>query len=444
MITSFRRRRPPTTGGRTPCGRYGRALVAVASALSALCLTLVQSPPAVAASVLSPMDATRMKLTAGDFQSRWDAISAIEASGRVTSYTGQTALTPLLDGKGRTGTRGLCHATNLNPDYKPDGFCWDTADDTSAEWTPQGLTASHDAQPGGTWLGKYVYIASWHYTGDTFARISVVDNSPGLPTTYDHVLLVDPYGAGSAANFRAVGDPNSGRTPVPGGHADGISWYGSKLFLATGHQIQVYDLRHLWRMSDNTAASVGIQGDGRSTARYHNWALPMIGVYHNGNKGDPCTDTAPCLTSLSLDRTGADGLITSEINATGGRPVVRWPLNATDALLQTDGARNHLGTVTATVAYRVPIWKVQGAATDGTHYYFSGECPAYAGSTDSDVPYCVHWAVPNQAPHVLTYAPPLTQNLSWSPSAGRLWGLNERADHTAPGKRVVFSLDPPD
>ncbi|MET9065764.1 hypothetical protein [Streptosporangium sandarakinum] len=36
-------------------------------------------------------------------------------------------------------------------------------------------------------------------TGDAFARISVVDNSPGLSTTYDHVLLADPYGAGSTA-----------------------------------------------------------------------------------------------------------------------------------------------------------------------------------------------------------------------------------------------------
>jgi hypothetical protein len=194
-------------------------------------------------------------------------------------------------------------------------------------------------------------------------------------------------------------------------------------------------------MSDNTSSAVGIQ-NGKSSARYHNWALPMIGVYYNGQSRAGCTDTAPCLTSLSLDRTGGDGLITSEINERGGRPVVRWPLSADNALLETNTVNDYSGTVTAELAYRVPIWKVQGAAFDGEHYYFSGECPEYAGSDNADVPYCIHWARPGGEPHALTYAPPLTQNLSWSPSAARLWGVNERANSTT-GKRVVFSFDPP-
>ncbi|CAL9594409.1 hypothetical protein SUDANB58_05303 [Streptomyces sp. enrichment culture] len=383
-----------------------------------------------------------MKLTSDDFQSRWDAIADIEASGKVTSYyePGEDALGPLLDGRGHTGSKGLCHPTNLDTAYSIDGFCWNKADDTSSEWTPQGITGSHDASPAGTWLGKYVYIASWHYTGNTFARITVVDNSPGHPPIYNHVLLVDTYGSGSSANFRAVGDPATTRSPAPGAHADGIAWYGNKLFLATGHQIQVYDLRHLWKMSDNSSESVGIRGSV-SSARYHNYALPMIGLYHNGAPGAACTDSAPCLTSLSLDRSGEDGLITSEFGAHGGRPVVRWPLSD-NGLLETDTASNSTGTVQAQEAFRVPVWRVQGAAFDGEHYYFSGECPEYAGSDNADVPYCIHWARPNGEPHVLTYAPPLTQNLSWSPSAKRLWGINERANYST-GKRVVFSLDPP-
>jgi hypothetical protein len=419
-----------------------RTWTAAASAFGALALLVAAPQPAAAATPLTKMDASVMHLTADDFQSRWDAIDAIEAGGKVTSYydPAKDALGPLLNGTGHTGSRGLCHPTNLNSSYSPDGFCWNTDDDTSSEWTPQGITGSHDASPSGTWLGKYVYIASWHHTGDDFARITVVDNSPGGPPTYNHVLLVDPYGSGGSANFRAVGDPSSPRTPVPGGHADGISWYGNKLFLATGHQIQVYDLRHLWKMSDNGSASVGIQ-NGTSSARYHNYALPMIGLYYNGDRGAACTDTAPCMTSLSLDRTGTDGLITSEVATQGGRPVVRWPLSG-NGLLETDTTSNSTGTVTADSAYRVPIWKVQGAATDGQYYYFSGECPEYAGSSDADVPYCIHWAKPGGEPHVLTYAPPLTQNLSWSPSAGRLWGINERANSTT-GKRVVFSFDPP-
>ncbi|MFF0033675.1 hypothetical protein ACFYS7_37075 [Streptomyces avermitilis] len=37
---------------------------------------------------------------------------------------------------------------------------------------------------------------------------------------------------------------------------------------------------------------------------------------------------------------------------------------------------------------------MQGAATDGTYYYFSGECPETAGTTDSDAPYCIHRPFP--------------------------------------------------
>ncbi|GHG20680.1 hypothetical protein [Streptomyces zaomyceticus] len=424
--------------------RGSRTVGAVLSALGLLGLSLASAQPAAAATPLAPLDASTYTLTAGDFNGRWAAINALEATGRVTSFPDEPALSRVLDGNGHTGRAGLCHTSNLDPSYGANGFCWNTTDDTSDVWTPQGFTGSHDAQPGGTWNGKHVYIASWHNPDNTKARITVVDNSsPAGPPVYNHILLVDPYGSGTTANFRAVGDPTSGARPFPGAHADGISWYGNKLFVATGHQIQVYDLRHLWKM-DNSSSAVGVVG-GKAHAANQNWALPMIGIYSNAAAGAPCSDTSPatpCLTSLSLDRNGTDSLVTSEFAAKGGRPVVRWPLNATDGLLETDGANNYTGRVTANAAYRVPIWKVQGAATDGTYYYFSGECPEYAGTTDSDVPYCIHRAKPGEAPHVVTQAPPLTQNLSWAPSSGRLWGLNERANHTS-GKRVVFSLDPP-
>ncbi|MFH8713904.1 hypothetical protein [Streptomyces zaomyceticus] len=433
-------------GNRARSRRGSRAVAALVSALGLLGLSLTAlttAPPAVAATPVAPIDASAMKLTAGDFTGRWAAIDALKASGKVTSFPNDPALTPLLDGTGLTGRSGLCHTSNLDTAHSIGGFCWNTADDTSREWTPQGFTGSHDAQPTGTWNGKYVYMASWHNKANTRARVSVVDNSsPTVAPKYHHILLVDPYGSGAGANYRAVGDPTSGAKPFPGAHADGISWYGNKLFVATGHQIQVYDLRNLLKVNAGTEnGPVGIV-DGQAQGGGHSWVLPMIGIYSNAPAGSACTDTTPCLTSLSLDRTGTDSLVTSEFAARGGRPVVRWPLAAADALLDTDGADNHTGQVTANAAYRVPIWKVQGAATDGTYYYFSGECPAYAGTTDSDVPYCIHRAKPGEAPHVLTEAPPLTQNLSWSPSAGRLWGINERADYSV-GKRVIFTLNPP-
>ncbi|KQX09506.1 hypothetical protein ASC82_26765 [Streptomyces sp. Root431] len=417
------------------------------AALGLLVLALTGAQPAAAATPFAAIDASNLELTAGDFSGRAAAIDALETSGRVTSFTDQPALAPVLDGTGVTGRNGLCHTNYLDPAYSVNGFCWNLEDDTSSEWTPQGFTGSHDAQPGGTWNGKYVSIASWHNASNTQARITVVDkSSAGAAPVYHRILLVDPYGSGDTANFEAVGNPASQSVPKTGAHADGVAWYGNKLFVATGHQIQVYDLRHLWK-TDSGSTSVGVVG-GKAYAAQHEWALPMIGIYSNAALGAACSDTAPttpCMTSLSLDRTGTDGLIVSEIGAQGGRPLIRWPLNAATALLQTDTADDTTGKVAAAAAYRVPVWKVQGAATDGTYYYFSGECPEYAGTTDSDAPYCIHRAKPGEAPHVLTKAPPITQNLSWAPASGRLWGLNERANWApgAAGKRVVFSLDPP-
>ncbi|WP_048910439.1 hypothetical protein [Streptomyces sp. NRRL WC-3744] len=417
--------------------RIGAVGAFLALLLSAVNLSVAH--PAAAASVLAQIDPSGFTMRAGDFTDRGAAIQRIEASGSVSVRTSPDQV--LADG-GHAGRAALCHNTNLDGSLKYDGFCWDQADDTSAVWTPQGLTGSHDAQSSGTWNGHYLYIASWHYTDNAYARITIAE-STGTSVTYQHVLLVDPYSTGGGYTFRPVGGAGDrAGTDVLSGHADGVTWYGNKLFVATGHQIQVYDLRHLWKMSDTSTDQVGILGNGKSSARYHNWALPMVGVYFTGNTGDPCDATRPCLTSLSLDRTSSpDALVTSQIATKGGGPLIRWPLNASTALPDTDTANDYTGTVTATGAYTVPIWKVQGAATDGTYYYFSGECPETAGTTDSDVPYCIHRALPGAAPHVLTHAPPLTQNLSYAPSSGRLWGLNER-ENTTTGKRVVFSLVP--
>ncbi|MFI1367470.1 hypothetical protein [Streptomyces griseochromogenes] len=418
----------------------GAAGAFLALLLSAVTLSVAH--PAAAASVLAPVTVHPGEYTmrAGDFGKRGEAIRNIEASGSVSVRTSPEQI--LADG-GHAGRPALCHNTNLDGSLKYDGFCWNQTDDTSSVWTPQGLTGSHDAQPGGTWNGHYLYIASWHYTNNDYARITIAE-STGTSVTYQHVLLVDPYStSSSSATFRAVGGAGDmPQTDVLSGHADGVTWYGNKLFVATGHQIQVYDLRHLWKMSDTGSASVGVESNGNSSAHYSNWALPMVGAYFTGSAGDPCNAIEPCLTSLSLDRSSTpDALVTTQIAEHGGGPLMRWPLNASTALPNTDTEDDTTGTVTASAVYSVPIWKVQGAATDGKYYYFSGECPETAGTTDSDVPYCIHRAAVGEAPHVLTHAPPLTQNLSYAPSSGRLWGLNER-ENTTTGKRVVFSLVP--
>ncbi|AGL16136.1 hypothetical protein L083_2626 [Actinoplanes sp. N902-109] len=109
---------------------------------------------------------------------------------------------------------------------------------------------------------------------------------------------------------RPVGSSFVAATP----RADGVVWYGNRLFVADGRELEVYDMRHLWRVS-TLADTVGVSG-GESSAHGLRWAMPMIGRYWTGATPDVAcaarTGDAPCLNSLSLDRTGVDGLIPSE------------------------------------------------------------------------------------------------------------------------------------
>lgn len=210
--------------------RLPRVHLAIGLTLGLLLLMLARAQPAAAASTLDPIsDSGKMTLTAGDFASRWHAIDAVEASGKVTAYS---SLAPLLSGSGHSGRPYLCHGNqNLNTSYRVDGFCWDQADDTTGDWVPQGITGSHDAQPDGKWLDKYVYIASWHSRNtdnNEFARISVVDNDGGDHTIYNHIMLVDPYMETQTTRTSGPWAPPAARSPVTPmalpGTATSCSW----------------------------------------------------------------------------------------------------------------------------------------------------------------------------------------------------------------------------
>ncbi|MFC8507400.1 hypothetical protein ACFU3J_05190 [Streptomyces sp. NPDC057411] len=419
---------------RTRLAVLGSALLAAASGLLA-------AGPAQAATPFGQLDdatVASFQLRPGStFADNDAAIKAVEAQGAVTVRNA----TQVLTSGGRTGRNGLCHTTGLSASLAPGGFCWDKADDTSNSytdaggWTPQGLTGSYDAQPDGLWDGRTAFLASWHFSrgmqtggahvANEFSRVSLVDTEGGQ-IRYNHLLLVRPtVDADGKGSFTGVSS-----------HSDGVVWYGNKVFVANGRWLQVYDLRHIWQVNSSTE-SVGVSGS-TSSARWSTYALPMIGEYVTSSDGGACatgTGDRPCLNSLSLDRTGQDGLVSAEYKpgAAGGR-VIRWALDAGTAL-----PYGH-----ATVAYSSPIWAMQGAATDGTSWYLAGDCPSGVGGGSGDpsgAPYsCIHKTAANAAPHVLTTAPVYTQNLGYAPVTGRIWGLNERINSTE-GVRVVFSVD---
>src|SRR5690606_8118627 len=148
--------------------------------------------------------------------------------------------------------------------------------------------------------------------------------------------------------------------------------------------------------------------------------------------GASVTGDTPCLNAIALspDR---ESFVTAEFHRpdeAGGR-VIRWGLDSATGL--PSGA--------AVEAFRSPIWRQQGIATDGTAFYVSGDCPGTPPPDDPNDHSCVHETLPDDEPHVLAKAPPLTQNLSYWPQTGELWGLNERINTTV-GKRVVFNVKP--
>lgn len=419
--------------------RRGRLLGTLCAAV--LGTTFVTAPPSAAATPFAPLASSTVnsfKLNIDrtpDYDAYGDAIRAVESRGAVTRATP----VDVAASRQHVGRAALCHNTGLDGALKYDGFCWDTTDDNTSAyaaqggWHPQGLTAAHDAT-GSAYQGRNLYLASWYYgdgsTMNQFGRITIAESTGGS-VSYGHVLLVRPVGN----DFRAV-------TNV---HADGIAWYGNKLFVANGGELLVFDTRYLWRMSSTSSGEVGIH-DGVSSARFHQWALPLQGRYHTGDRGlDPraCSGGSgrACLGSLSVDRSGpalVSGEYRSHSAGAGGR-VIRWPLNdATDLPRADNGAT--VGTATASAAYSTPVFQMQGVATDGTWYYMAGECPqSWVPDPIARGAYsCIHRARPGGEPGVITRSPSLTQNLSYSRASGRLWGLNEYTGH-----RVVFSIDPP-
>ncbi|MFC1412532.1 hypothetical protein ACEZCY_26420 [Streptacidiphilus sp. N1-12] len=439
---------------------HRKAVAGVTALLAAFAAGLLGAAPAHAAAAFSSIDASQFQLDPGtSFSTDKAAIAAVEATGAVTVQNANQVLTT----GGHTGSVGLCHGTGLAASLSPSGFCWDQADDvsdsytTAGGWTPQGITGSYDAQPNGLWSdgsGSHTaFIASWHFdekmgtanaVANEFARITLV-NADNNKINYNHLLLVQPtVDASGHADFHAT----------PATHADGVVWYGNTVFVANGRWLQVYSLQHIWKMN-SLQATVGITGSS-SSARYSNYALPLVGLYRTTASDttgcNSTTGTGVCLNSLSLDRSGADGLVSAEFynnptaggSSAGGR-VIRWPLNYLTALPSTDTPDvQGAGITHAGEAFVSPIWHMQGAATDGTNWYIAGDCPSGVGGGSNDTggqPYsCIHKALPNTAPHVLTTSPVYTENLGYSPSSGRLWGINERINSTT-GIRVVFSIN---
>jgi hypothetical protein len=269
----------------------------------------------------------------------------------------------------RTATAVAAGAVPGTPPGVDVAVRWDTEDEDSEAWIPQGITGSADASSTGLVDGRRVVLVSWYYTppaGSTYekgARIAFVDITNPLAPTYRFALLVEPKGTAAAPDF----------VPVTL-HAGGIVWLGNLLYVAeTGRGFRVFDLSRAMRVATDVD-EIGC-ASGTCRAGLYKYVLPQIGAYASTSA------CSPLFSWVSLDRsTTPPSLLSGEYcsgTACAGplaARAFRWPLDAATGRLPA-------GTSWPSEAVLLGQAQIQGAASrNGTWYLSSSEPAAGAGA----------------------------------------------------------------
>jgi hypothetical protein len=437
------------------------AAVTTLAATAALCLPAGVSDAATPAP--NAMSAGRLGeialSDAGSFARGYRERASVESSRpglRVVSI--DEVLATGATGAAGARTRPACHESDLHVGTTWRGLCWSESDDRTARWYPQGITGSGDAANGSPYFVRCagcpahkVVAVSWHNRDNSLARISFLDVTSGLAgAPYNNAILVAPDGGGDG--FNRVRS-----------HADGIAWYGRLIFLVSSSRalVQVFDLRHIWAMSDTTSRAVGCSATGACSAARAAYALPRVGYYHYPG-GRSCASrfgARPCFSSVSLDRSSTpDSLVTTEYSERAGGRVLRWPLDVRTGRLSVGrDKRAH-----PTAGWKAPVRRMQGAAFAARHGVVAGLCPpgapavSYMPGSGAAVhglqaKACLYHATRSSlrpgatlSLRYWTTAPSNMQNVSYWPASGEIWTLNEfRGNGVFDGDRLVLALDCP-
>jgi hypothetical protein len=367
----------------------GRPVLTIVAALAAL------APASAAAKPTDPLRAADPAPYVLHDAGTWDAQEAVIADLAKTMKPATVAAVMRdVNRQTRTlgGTRALRGVANV-----ANGFRWQSGDDTTSTWYPQGITGSADATADGKWGANRILLVSWYGKGAKAAagvRISFVQADRLDGARYRHVLLVEPYRRpdGSAA-FRSVRI-----------HAGGIAWYGRYLYVADTHVgLRVFDVERMLRATGG--------------AYDYKYVLPQVSTY-----AQPAGSNL-VFSFVSVDRASAPAsLVTGEYRQgkASGR-LVRWPLDAPSDRL-AGGADVH-----ADGAYVMPQTNVQGALSAAGHVFVSTSAGASHNGT-------LYTATPDQASHAHAWGVG-AEDLSFSALSGRIYSLTEH-----PGLRAVFAV----
>ncbi|MCF3106565.1 VCBS repeat-containing protein [Streptomyces roseoverticillatus] len=433
-----------------------RGIAAALGALASLTVGFATGGPAVAApapavpavpavpdgGIATYNAVTRISTDGLGFQ--WDngrdasRVSTFQSAHSSLKRTGINGV--LADTSNVTSARSLCHPSNI---AGAQGFCWSSEDDGTTAWYPQGLAGSGESPQAQTLVnGRKVLIAGWSASGDKRERITFADVTDPSHVTYRHALLVGL--SDDSKNFAALG-----------GHANGVVWAGSRLYVASiGSGFDVFDLNGIWKMDTTVDASVGVDASGRTHGGGFDYVLPRTGSYaYTGAGGEGCgtyppanVQQRPCLTAASLDLSGPQpALVTAEgdpysVEDKFGKataPVVRWPIDPVTGRLKADAS----GRVQASEAFASPMGGTQGIAMNNGRFAIAGPCPEFVDAKNGgvDIPSCLYHARPDEPVRLVMRTGVNIENLSYWPGSDELWIANEAGD-----RRMVVHTSWPD
>ncbi|MHA5054941.1 hypothetical protein [Streptomyces sp. SD15] len=322
-------------------------------------------------------------------------------------------------------------------------YCWAGEDARTQEWLPRSVTTSGDGDDNGQWGGRRVIVAGWSHNDraagepardEGLGRVAFIDASDPAALTYRWVLLVAPLDGGK--DFGAV-------------RADmgGMVWYQDKLIVTArdGAGLLVFDLHRVLRAGVDSEAIGKVRG-GYSAHGYQ-YVLPAVGSYSPAGGTCGGENSAPCIGSLSLDRTSAPGsLVATEGSGSTDRTRVwRYSYSAAadrTGLLGSDS----LGRVDAAEAYRTEAVGLSGVLSHtpaGARKadWYVGHAPDSGGKHGTLWRQSGSGAKAVRCTADQSYAcwGQHTASLSYWPQTGELWTLSGAGADSVP-ERVLYAV----
>lgn len=311
-------------------------------------------------------------------------------------------------------------------------WCYDSNDTSSTAWTPQGMTTTSDEnQDTQEWNGIRAAMISWYHDAGTSSkgdRVSVL-NLDDLK--YRQVLLAEPTGGATDRSFKAL-TYGSGN-PV---HAGGMLWYGRNLYVAdTYWGVRVFSMDAIYQLKGAPSGCdwIGLQS-GTYCASNYKYVMVQVGFWKTAKASVAdgfCTGSQnPRFSYLTVDRASTpDRLIAGEFCEDGSKGsngrLVAYPMAG--AAPTTSGA-----TLQITSSWKLPKPQIQGAAFDGSSWYFNASYGGVQGRLIKT----------NTSMGILstTDAPIRAEDLS-------LWrspkGLYSVTDGGSPSERMVYRMSAP-